>query len=214
MGGEKTLTRSKEPLKKGSPPHGRGKDNIIHAGNGGRGITPAWAGKRRQFWQRFLHGLDHPRMGGEKMRHMARNKNSKGSPPHGRGKENGVRVFKHLTRITPAWAGKSHAVHSPSHGAGDHPRMGGEKAGKERHHNPIRGSPPHGRGKVSFLYASPFCGGITPAWAGKRRSSISKSSSPEDHPRMGGEKSVCQLRASCSQGSPPHGRGKAQAHHE
>ena len=52
------------------------------------GITPAWAGKR--IWRLFHEYLfrDHPRMGGEKLKHPKYTTDEGGSPPHGRGKGN------------------------------------------------------------------------------------------------------------------------------
>ena len=52
------------------------------------------------------------------------------------------------------------------------------------------GSPPHERGKdIVFVYLTPRIG-ITPAWAGKRRSMTARGRVRRDHPRMGGEKFI------------------------
>ena len=172
-----------------------------------------------------------------------------GSPPRGRGKVTRRKRTRTKAGITPAWAGKSHAVHSPSHGAGDHPRVGGEKprkptmsrkrhritpawAGKRcrygvcahrgRDHPRVGGekcplvslaifgwgSPPRGRGKVSFTFWIILHSGITPAWAGKRHINVYKVCVSEDHPRVGGEKSRVAPRSDPGTGSPPRGRGK------
>ena len=107
MGGEKPWSATSWLKPRGSPPHGRGKvydkdGNLLNVG-----ITPAWAGKRkeRHDFQRVTQ--DHPRMGGEKRAKDAELANGKGSPPHGRGKGGGVRFGCGLHGITPAWAGKS-----------------------------------------------------------------------------------------------------------
>ena len=94
-------------------------------------------------------------------------------------------------RITPACAGKSHGVSSTSPMKWDHPRMCGEKAEEEIHRNRDRGSPPHVRGKV--IYALHYCaqGGITPACAGKSFFCPNRILWDKDHPRMCGEKSLC-----------------------
>ena len=51
---------------------------------------------------------DHPRIGGEKFGAYAKIWNEWGSPPRGRGKDKLVRYMDDVTRITPAWAGKSY----------------------------------------------------------------------------------------------------------
>ena len=50
----------------GSPPHGRGKEPLCDRSSTGKGITPAWAGKRQTQKNFFRPFRDHPRMGGEK----------------------------------------------------------------------------------------------------------------------------------------------------
>ena len=50
--------------------------------------------------------------------------------------------------------------------------------------------------------------GITPACAGKRWEQRYQTFSPEDHPRMCGEKVLPDLGFCLGLGSPPHVRGK------
>ena len=66
MGGEKASTPELAELPEGSPPHGRGKENIPGPQLGAERITPAWAGKRSRNMACTKSGRDHPRMGGEK----------------------------------------------------------------------------------------------------------------------------------------------------
>ena len=47
MGGEKVLQLPVFQSPVGSPPRGRGKDELCHADNEIVGITPAWAGKSK-----------------------------------------------------------------------------------------------------------------------------------------------------------------------
>ena len=147
-------------------------------------------------------------MGGEKLGRMAVAISVIGSPPHGRGKVL-CSVFGVLPhRITPAWAGKSSSTRTRLPIRWDHPRMGGEKpphwwrssitedhprmGGEKPLSNVVcstfSGSPPHGRGKVSFCHAAGFGLWITPAWAGKSEHRDELRTIGEDHPRMGGEK--------------------------
>ena len=95
-------------------------------------------------------------------------------------------------RITPAYAGKRTRSwrRTPQH----------------------RGSPPRMRGKAGNSVGALYIMGITPAYAGKRN--ILEESSPihKDHPRVCGEKLCFHAVARSQLGSPPHMRGKAQAH--
>ena len=72
----------------------------------------------------------------------------------------------------------------------------------------LLGSPPRRRGKE---VADEGIGGIiriTPAWAGKRAMRTGTSARPEDHPRVGGEKTFAVWENVPGAGSPPRGRGK------
>ena len=130
MGGEKLITIKEGVCPKGSPPHGRGKVYVDGKQLTASGITPAWAGKSSPALRSKSNILDHPRMGGEKPFHPARDSSAPGSPPHGRGKA--ARRLSRFTssRITPAWAGKSFTASPQSQPDRDHPRMGGEKTKK------------------------------------------------------------------------------------
>ena len=66
-------------------------------------------------------------MGGEKCYIGESKSNETGSPPRGRGKGKLVRYMDDVTRITPAWAGKSPPAGGLLSGPQDHPRVGGEK---------------------------------------------------------------------------------------
>ena len=129
-------------------------------------------------------------MGGEKLTVVECPTVVLGSPPHGRGKGTPVNNEKGVTRITPAWAGKSHGNINKRLAVEDHPRMGGEKIRFGQVVHPDLGSPPHGRGKAADDWKRMNCQRITPAWAGKSAGVV--------HVRLGVE------------GSPPHGRGKEQ----
>ena len=93
---------------------------------------------------------------------------------------------------------------SPPHMRGkDEPRNGRNKTITVR-----RGSPPHMRGKVSTLTYEKKRQRITPAHAGKRKSSKRQRSQLQDHPRTCGEKQQGDHKLHRSSGSPPHMRGK------
>ena len=106
MGGEKARTLIVQNEPQGSPPHGRGKDGKFIRINESTGITPAWAGKRKEQLDGVKKSEDHPRMGGEKCLSVSSVWSRTGSPPHGRGKESEYLLIATELRITPAWAGK------------------------------------------------------------------------------------------------------------
>ena len=65
------------------------------------------------------------------------------------------------------------------------------------------------RGKVQTAFTFLIDTGITPAYAGKSALRASWKCLLEDHPRLCGEKQLCQLFLCVVQGSPPPMRGKA-----
>ena len=192
----------------GSPPRGRGKVPRSMIFQSRSRITPAWAGKR------LHHGLcircpwDHPRVGGEKSFIYPFPSFCLGSPPRGRGKGRKSTRANMGIRITPAWAGKSECRNAEYPFRRDHPRVGGEKLHGLVFHSFLLGSPPRGRGKVPICSMQLVLPGITPAWAGKRRSPCRCRYSAGDHPRVGGEKAFAVSVPIFSGGSPPRGRGK------
>ena len=229
VGGEKIRCPTRTRRQTGSPPRGRGKDGEDHLVAQLPGITPAWAGKRRPQQRHRMALQDHPRVGGEKTVKIILWHSCQGSPLRGRGKEdrnNGTAWLYRITpawagkrtlcitvphisqRITPAWAGKSSVLMFLLTGAGDHPRVGGEKQQPLLLHPTGLGSPPHRRGKVERPAVPCQMLGITPAQAGKSSACRRRSRWARDHPRTGGEKFSSMLFLTCSMGSPPRGRGK------
>ena len=71
------------------------------------GITPAYAGKSGATILQLNGTQDHPRLCGEKFNKCSRLHNMKGSPPPMRGKAILKGRSESITRITPAYAGKS-----------------------------------------------------------------------------------------------------------
>ena len=66
------------------------------------------------------------------------------------------------------------------------------------------------RGKVDSPHIKITNAGITPAYAGKREFKNAAAGMDEDHPRLCGEKQLCQLFLCFVQGSPPPMRGKGE----
>ncbi len=71
-----------------------------------RGITPAYAGKRRRDLRRAAETRDHPRVCGEKVSVLLCSQPLLGSPPRMRGKGRRPKTSIGGKRITPAYAGK------------------------------------------------------------------------------------------------------------
>ena len=127
MCGEKLLGPWPRGIKSGSPPHVRGKGITALADLGCTRITPACAGKSSE-WNGLPETVrDHPRMCGEKLVKTLESQRAAGSPPHVRGKVQGVETDGNGMGITPACAGKSTTAAAPTGPRRDHPRMCGEK---------------------------------------------------------------------------------------
>ena len=186
----------------------RGKVEVKVADKLTAGITPAYAGKSRRDRQRRRKNQDHPRICGEKRCGKPYGRRHPGSPPHMRGKAHLPSFCANSLRITPAYAGKSGTDKAHHVRIGDHPRICGEKPKVFRPSAMREGSPPHMRGKVHVFRCSLVSCGITPAYAGKRLREHFGVTSPEDHPRICGEKTVLFPVFLPLLGSPPHMRGK------
>ncbi len=193
------------------PPRRRGEVRTFCTAKGIIRITPAWAGKSLHFFHFLGGGKDHPRMGGEKLMGRPRRSVGAGSPPRRRGKA--LHRVKNDLRygITPAWAGKSTVVLPTPGYLWDHPRVGGEKLLQFALPLLLTGSPPRGRGKVDTDCILNRTERITPAWAGKSCFGEVCVDGLEDHPRVGGEKSLMSAHFGSPMGSPPRRRGKAHS---
>ena len=113
-----------------------------------------------------------------------------------------------ITRITPAYAGKScrriHLSNQPK----DHPRLCGEKAVVFSDAYDNLGSPPPMRGKAFNFCHTVKKIGITPAYAGKSYLGRGVLRVRRDHPRLCGEKFIRITPIKDTPGSPPPMRGK------
>ena len=92
----------------------------------------------------------------------------------------------------------------------DHPRICGEKDTAAYTAFRNVGSPPHMRGKELFFQHCLFAQRITPAYAGKRGSTLGRLPFRTDHPRVCGEKFRAYAMIWQEWGSPPRMRGKAR----
>ena len=193
----------------GSPPPMRGKADLSQLFSGFRRITPAYAGKRSFRCSAMHRRRDHPRLCGEKhigKKHITAFQGSpppmrgkattggllpvaaRGSPPPMRGKASPAPMVKGISRITPAYAGKSRKSSAATANKQDHPRLCGEKSPTFSMEPVNSGSPPPMRGKVFFTTNRGTKFRITPAYAGKRSQMAAVLCISWDHPRLCGEK--------------------------
>ena len=147
MCGEKGCCKFSSRNHSGSPPHMRGKVQLLPVHHDKVGITPACAGKRPRAPCTLATTTDHPRVCGEKAGVHFFLDDYQGSPPRMRGKGIEQSDCRVRVRITPAYAGKSKLTFD---------------AGQL-----IPGSPPHMRGKDAGPVVQGAVQGITPAYAGK-----------------------------------------------
>ena len=91
-------------------------------------VSPAYAGKSREYARGLTRARNHPRVCGEKLAEKAGISEGQGSPPRMRGKANNPIKPGDYTRITPAYAGKRFTAFATTSQSRDHPRVCGEKA--------------------------------------------------------------------------------------
>ena len=112
--GEKFCAIRPQVVQAGSPPRVRGKVNKFNEPLRRGGITPACAGKSGSPGVIGECVGDHPRVCGEKERHLFPVSTWWGSPPRVRGKAIPFTVTEAVAGITPACAGKrlkrSHSI--------------------------------------------------------------------------------------------------------
>ena len=174
----------------------------------GERLIPAWAGKTTSTRRPRSPSTAHPRVGGENTTAEHPSSTKPGSSPRGRGKLRPGVLQGNEGGLIPAWAGKTPWVTGRGARPPAHPRVGGENNVCRFGRDYDRGSSPRGRGKPGDGYDAGVSRGLIPAWAGKTRSSPSKGTANEAHPRVGGE-NVSSSRSSRSKsGSSPRGRGK------
>ena len=104
--GEKHRKMCQSLMTRGSPPHTRGKVEVLPKTDSAYRITPAHAGKSSVSWLGKPEPEDHPRTRGEKSGFPSHDTESTGSPPHTRGKVFVCHFRFGCFGITPAHAGK------------------------------------------------------------------------------------------------------------
>ena len=174
-------------LVEGSPPRWRGAQPASQADRKAGGITPALAGSTAHPPQGVFTPGDHPRVGGEHCIAGVWGNNWQGSPPRWRGAPIHLRSSSSGEGITPALAGSTVPDAFPENVLTDHPRVGGEHAGRRRGCLMTPGSPPRWRGARPQRAKQRVHHGITPALAGSTAELAQHMPPHGDHPRVGGE---------------------------
>ena len=208
MRGEDAVKPQDRLIRAGSPPHARGRPAVETPGQVWARITPACAGKTPPPAASARPSPDHPRMRGEDCRRTTDVASPAGSPPHARGRLDCGVDLRGRDRITPACAGKTPFVHYALSLSPDHPRMRGEDLYIWLTMLFTEGSPPHARGRQAGIRLGWRLLRITPACAGKTRSTRLTLTTWWDHPRMRGEDHTGTSTSVSSFGSPPHARGR------
>ena len=186
----------------------RGRVPARRAGCRTKGITPAYAGKRRTTRTSGARYRDHPRVCGEEPTGCYNCGSLPGSPPRMRGRAEAKEADRLAARITPAYAGKRACSSGVSVGKADHPRVCGEEGLLFRGIGGEGGSPPRMRGREPLRAVTICCVRITPAYAGKRSGWPAVRSKPKDHPRVCGEEWYADRKGLATGGSPPRMRGR------
>ncbi len=130
-----------------------------------------------------------------------------GTPPRRRGglRRRGRRGP--ARRNTPVSAGRTWPVRCRGGSAAEHPRVGGEDRSEEEQDLVASGTPPRRRGGRQFPQGERPTGRNTPASAGRTSAPPPSSTSPPEHPRVGGEDVVWDDGIGLPFGTPPRRRG-------
>ncbi len=130
---------------------------------------------------------EHPRAGGDDKRLLPPSSPAHGTAPRWRGRP-ASRARAHVgRRNTPALAGTTCSRTSRSSVTSEHPRAGGDDAGRTARPRARCGTPPRWRGRPGGVRRRRPCVRNTPALAGTTASTAIAGSAAREHPRAGGD---------------------------
>ena len=118
----------------------------------------------------------------------------------------GCGVFRLLSRITLAYAGKTLFVAAVGSRQRDHPRVCGKDWIRSIRFNARVGSPPRMRERLHKTKELADRSGITPAYAGKTYRPYTRTMLCWDHPRVCGKDFILEIKQIAIKGSPPRMR--------
>ena len=190
VGGENLFPCDRGTKRQGSSPRGRGKRCTVPCRSVICRLIPAWAGKTPMIKQGGARMAAHPRVGGENRVGGDAPPGPAGSSPRGRGKPRRRPAPRYISRLIPAWAGKTQTSQILGAGRSPHPRVGGENANDLIVPPRAAGSSPRGRGKRILDDDAVALARLIPAWAGKTHDRKTDGVRSQAHPRVGGENFV------------------------
>ena len=192
----------------GSPPRMREKRIVTVVQTLAPGITPAYAGKTFTSKMGNYTFRDHPRVCGKNQLPYSNFSFVKGSPPRMREKQRRYCKRWCWGGITPAYAGKTVFFEEQVRFDEDHPRVCGKNYMQGELDFSSAGSPPRMREKRPLMALGRELNRITPAYAGKTKSSLLNLVVVQDHPRVCGKNHFKSLISNLVAGSPPRMREK------
>ena len=151
----------------GSSPRMRGKRFTISRGIWSPGLIPAYAGKTRKLQGNKAGRKAHPRVCGENPVDTFSGSPSTGSSPRMRGKLKRSIFALTISRLIPAYAGKTRRVRRARYSVRAHPRVCGENGNAVLWAGSGGGSSPRMRGKLGEAFLPILTKGLIPAYAGK-----------------------------------------------
>ena len=150
----------------------------------------------------------HPRVCGENRDRAWHCYGNNGSSPRMRGKPAFNGAIYNITRLIPAYAGKTNDTESWPIIERAHPRVCGENAHRLMMHSPKLGSSPRMRGKPILKAHRRNPQRLIPAYAGKTSMSPIRDKCKWAHPRVCGENLDLYQSTRACDGSSPRMRGK------
>ena len=127
----------------------------------------------------------------------------RGSPPLTRERRIATIIYPFISRITPAYAGKTHRTKLADGNLRDHPRLRGKDEFGLFASDGVMGSPPLTRERLLAVYSDFLNFGITPAYAGKTLRKGHSAGVERDHPRLRGKDIDVSKIIPWQRGSPP-----------
>ena len=177
-----------------------------------RRFIPAYAGNASLQRSRAGGRSVHPRVCGERTPVPARRNSFDGSSPRMRGTRAGAPHVDHRIRFIPAYAGNAIHVASETVAGPVHPRVCGERWGRDGTELTGCGSSPRMRGTRIFgAFRSAFIRFI-PAYAGNAKAQEEAHGRLPVHPRVCGERSCAITPSVIANGSSPRMRGTHAGH--
>mgnify|MGYP001016787376 CR=1 FL=1 len=167
----------------------RGKPSQSGCASSTLGLIPAYAGKTPRWFLPCWSARAHPRVCGENSKPSWMDFCRPGSSPRMRGKPRILPRNEFLSRLIPAYAGKTGGRTHPHPRRRAHPRVCGENAGHTAMALQLAGSSPRMRGKPMWEAGTSEPSGLIPAYAGKTRRGSPEAPLRGAHPRVCGENS-------------------------